>query len=162
MTTVYLSLGSNIGDRETFLKQALFSIDHLQKTKVAQISAIYETAAWGNTNQEDFFNICCQVETDLAPFELLDYCQEIEKRLKRVRHEHWGPRTIDIDILLFGNQVINQEDLVVPHPYMTKRAFVLVPLLEIAPQLSLPNGSKLENYLEKLNLGEVHYFKPVE
>ncbi|MCC9908488.1 2-amino-4-hydroxy-6-hydroxymethyldihydropteridine diphosphokinase, partial [Streptococcus agalactiae] len=112
--------------------------------------------------QEDFFNICCQVETDLAPFELLDYCQEIEKRLKRVRHEHWGPRTIDIDILLFGNQVINQEDLVVPHPYMTKRAFVLVPLLEIAPQLSLPNGSKLEDYLEKLNLGEVHYFKPVE
>lgn len=155
MTAVYLSLGSNIGDRKDYLSRALQALDNLQQTQVCQVSSFYETAAWGKTDQDDFLNVCCRIETDLKPQKLLSYCQKIEKKLNRVRHEHWGPRTIDIDILLYGQQTINDDNLKVPHPYMTERAFVLVPLLEIASQLTLPSGEPLREKLALLETADV-------
>lgn len=154
MTKVYLSLGSNIGDKKAYLLAALERLEQLAQTSVTSVSSFYETAAWGKKDQDDFLNSCCELETDLTPQELLLACQNIEKELKRVRHEHWGPRTIDIDILLYGNETIATENLSVPHPYMTERAFVLVPLEEIDPQLQL-NGQSISSYLAHLNVQEV-------
>ena len=154
MTSVYLSLGSNIGDKKAYLLSAIERLEQLDKTVVKSVSSFYETAAWGKTDQDDFLNICCELETDLTPQELLLACQKIEKDLKRVRHEHWGPRTIDIDILLYGDETIATENLNVPHPYMTERAFVLVPLEEIAPKLQI-NGKSISSYLAPLNVQEV-------
>lgn len=154
MISVYLSLGSNIGDKKAYLEAALERLNQLPQTSLAAVSSFYETAAWGKTDQDDFLNICCQLKTELAAQQLLIECQEIEKDLHRVRHEHWGPRTIDIDILLYGSEYIATETLKVPHPYMTERAFVLVPLFEIAPSLEIC-GHSITSYLKTLNLEEV-------
>lgn len=154
MISVYLSLGSNIGDKKAYLEAALDRLNQLPQTTVAAVSSFYETAAWGKTDQDDFLNICCQLETELDAQQLLTECQKIEKDLQRVRHEHWGPRTIDIDILLYGSEHIATETLNVPHPYMTERAFVLVPLFEIAPSLEI-YGISITSYLKTLNLEEV-------
>lgn len=131
MTKVYLSLGSNIGDRQSYLRSA---VDRLQKLASSdfRVSSYYETPAWGLKEQADFLNLAVSFETNLSAQELLIACQSIEQGLDRVRKIHWGPRTIDIDILLYGNKVIDESNLQVPHPYMRERAFVLVPLLEIA------------------------------
>ncbi|SEP55958.1 2-amino-4-hydroxy-6-hydroxymethyldihydropteridine diphosphokinase [Streptococcus lutetiensis] len=154
MISVYLSLGSNIGDKKAYLEAALERLNQLPQTSLAAVSSFYETAAWGKTDQDDFLNICCQLKTELAAQQLLIECQQIEKDLHRVRHEHWGPRTIDIDILLYGSEHIATENLKVPHPYMTERAFVLVPLFEIAPSLEIC-GHSITSYLKTLNLEEV-------
>ena len=154
MISVYLSLGSNIGDKKAYLEAALERLNQLPQTSVTAVSSFYETAAWGKTDQDDFLNICCQLKTELAAQQLLIECQQIEKDLHRVRHEHWGPRTIDIDILLYGSEHIATESLKVPHPYMTERAFVLVPLFEIAPSLEIC-GHSITSYLKTLNLEEV-------
>ena len=154
MTKVYLSLGSNIGDKKAYLDAALDRLNQLPQTSVTLVSSFYETAAWGKTDQDDFLNICCELETSLSAQQLLSDCQQIEKDLDRVRHEHWGPRTIDIDILLYGIERIETDNLKVPHPYMTERAFVLVPLHEIAPSLKLC-GESITSYLKTLNLEEV-------
>ena len=154
MTKVYLSLGSNIGDKKAYLDAALDRLNQLPQTSVTLVSSFYETAAWGKTDQDDFLNICCELETSLSAQQLLSDCQQIEKDLDRVRHEHWGPRTIDIDILLYGTERIETDNLKVPHPYMTERAFVLVPLHEIAPALKLC-GESITSYLKTLNLEEV-------
>ncbi|MGT2924127.1 2-amino-4-hydroxy-6-hydroxymethyldihydropteridine diphosphokinase [Streptococcus caviae] len=138
MTAVYLGLGSNIENREAYLEKALASLAELPHTRLINQSVIYETAAWGKTDQADFLNVVCQLETDLSPQELLQSCQNIEKQLGRIRHEHWGPRTIDIDILFYGHEIIDKEELQVPHPYLQDRAFVLVPLNDIAGSLIHP------------------------
>lgn len=149
MTSVYLSLGSNIGDRKDYLMTALNRIKHLPNTSLKTVSSLYETTAWGKTDQDDFLNCCCKLETSLSPQELLLSCQKIERDLNRIRHEHWGPRTLDIDILLYGDDNIATDQLQIPHPYMTKRAFVLVPLAEIAPELCLYHKS-IRWYLSQL------------
>lgn len=154
MISVYLSLGSNIGDKKAYLEAALERLNQLPQTSLAAVSSFYETAAWGKTDQDNFLNICCQLKTELAAQQLLIECQQIEKNLHRVRYEHWGPRTIDIDILLYGIEHIATESLKVPHPYMTERAFVLVPLFEIAPSLEIC-GHSITSYLKTLNLEEV-------
>ena len=100
MTKVYLSLGSNMGDRQGYLQRAVEALKQLPETKVEAVSSFYETAAWGLTNQADFLNLALALETQLQAERLLSACQGIEKDLDRVRHEHWGPRTVDIDILL--------------------------------------------------------------
>lgn len=139
MTSIYLSLGSNMGDRVAYLQQALTALSQLPKTQLIKTSSFYQTAPWGNLNQDDFINAVCQLETHLEPLDLLKACQRIEKDLNRVRKEHWGPRTIDIDILLYGQEVYESQTLTIPHPYMTQRAFVLVPLFELAGDIALPN-----------------------
>ncbi|MEX2785015.1 2-amino-4-hydroxy-6-hydroxymethyldihydropteridine diphosphokinase [Streptococcus sp. H49] len=151
MTSVYLSLGSNLGERKSYLCHALAALDALPLTQVTDCSSFYETAPWGKTDQPDFLNLCCKLETDLPPQDLLLSCQKIEEDLGRVRHEHWGARTIDIDLLLYGEAAIAQDNLQIPHPYMTERAFVLLPLEEIAPYLTL-EGVPLKTYISGLDV----------
>lgn len=138
MTTVYLSFGSNMGDRERQINDALNLLNTLPETKVTKISSLYETAPVGGVEQDDFLNGVVALETNLSPIELLDNIQAIELKLNRVRKIHWGPRTIDLDIVLFGDLVVDSERLKVPHPFMHDRSFVLIPLNEIAPQAIHP------------------------
>ncbi|MFR2078748.1 MAG: 2-amino-4-hydroxy-6-hydroxymethyldihydropteridine diphosphokinase [Streptococcus sp.] len=134
MTRVYLSLGSNMGDRQGYLQKAVKALNDLPETEVKAVSSCYETAAWGLTDQADFLNLALALETKLPVETLLRSCQQIEKDLDRVRHEHWGPRTVDIDILLYGQEIWETEHLKVPHPSGV-RGFCLVPLIEIADDL---------------------------
>ena len=136
MNVAYLSLGSNIGDRLHHLKESVRALHVSNGTTVTSISSIYETVPVGYTNQADFLNLVIRVETDLTAHELLVLCQSIEQELGRVREVKWGPRTVDLDILLYNNDNIETENLVVPHPRMHERAFVLIPLLEIAPLIA--------------------------
>jgi len=137
MTIAYLSLGSNIGDRLGYLAGAVrrLQADDLQ---VTAISSVYETAPQGKTDQPPFLNIAVQVETSLSATALLARIQAVEQALGRVRHERWGPRTLDIDIVLFGDEIRETEELTLPHPRMMERAFVLVPLIEINPDVRAP------------------------
>ena len=130
METAFLLLGSNLGDREANLKIALKRLSTIGK--IAQTSAIYSTKAWGKTDQPDYLNQAVALSTFLIPEKLLREILSIELALGRVRQENWGPRLIDIDILLFGNRVVDSKNLKIPHPELTKRRFALVPLAEIA------------------------------
>ncbi len=135
----YIALGSNIGDREQYLIDAIKKIHHYPSIKVVNISSIYETDPVGYTDQDEFLNMVIYIITDLTAFQLLVALQEIEKQLNRKRDIRWGPRTLDLDILLFNNENIEAEQLIVPHPRMHERAFVLIPLSEINQDVRLPN-----------------------
>jgi 2-amino-4-hydroxy-6-hydroxymethyldihydropteridine diphosphokinase len=134
-STVYLSLGGNLGDPAKSMGAALRMLDADADTRVTGVSSLYRTPPWGKLDQPDFLNAAAAISTGLAPRALLDLCLDAERRLKRVREERWGPRLIDIDILVFGDRVIHETGLEVPHPRMLERAFVLAPLAEIAPGL---------------------------
>ena len=131
-----LILGGNLGDRKELLIQAVDFIS--KKSRLTSISAIYETQAWGNVAQKSFLNQVIEIETVFSAEKLLDHIHEIEQKLGRNRTEIWGDRTMDIDILYFGDQVIDTPDLTVPHRYMAVRKFVLVPLAEILPDFVHP------------------------
>ena len=133
----YLSLGANLGNREDTLQEAVRRIGAAESVELTAVSSVYETEPWGKLDQPRFLNLAVAVETTLSPEALLALAQKIEKELGRVRHERWGARTIDIDILYFEGAERNTPDLTLPHPYMTERAFVLVPLAEIAPTLTV-------------------------
>lgn len=139
--TCYLSLGANLGARAQALREALRRLAQLPGTRLSRASSFYETAPWGKTDQPPFLNGAACLSTRLAPEALLAACQEIERALGRVRHEHWGARTIDIDLVygVRGGQAVRVATprLTLPHPYLLERAFVLVPLAEIAPTLVL-------------------------
>jgi 2-amino-4-hydroxy-6-hydroxymethyldihydropteridine diphosphokinase len=132
----YISLGSNIDDRLTYLTDAIAKLNAHDKISVINTSSIYETDPVGYTEQNTFLNLVASIITDLSPHELLSECMKIEQELGRKREVRWGPRTVDLDILLFNQENIETEDLIVPHPRMKERAFVLVPLLEISSHLS--------------------------
>ena len=135
MNDSYLSLGSNMGDRLDMLQQAVrFLMEH-PEIEVAGISSLYETEPVGFTEQAPFMNMVVHIKTALPALDLLDACQEIEQRLDRTRIVRWGPRTIDLDILLYNQDDVKTERLTVPHPRMQERAFVLIPLLELNPAL---------------------------
>lgn len=136
MSSVYLGLGTNLGDRKENLRRAVQVI--ASKMKVREQSSIYETAAWGYTDQPDFLNQVIQVETDLTPLRLLNFLKKTEVELGRVENFRYGPRQIDIDILFYDDLVKNTKRLQIPHPRIPERAFVLVPLNEIAPALKHP------------------------
>ncbi|BCH35694.1 2-amino-4-hydroxy-6-hydroxymethyldihydropteridine diphosphokinase [Mesorhizobium sp. L-8-10] len=135
MTRAALGLGGNIGDPRAAMSEALIALDKGPRIAVAAVSSLYRTPPWGRTNQPDFLNAVALVDTDLGARQLLDLCLDAERALKRVRGERWGPRTIDVDILTFGDETIAEEGLQVPHPHMQGRAFVMVPLAEIAPAM---------------------------
>ncbi|MBN9242706.1 MAG: 2-amino-4-hydroxy-6-hydroxymethyldihydropteridine diphosphokinase [Mesorhizobium sp.] len=140
-STAYLSLGGNLGDPAASMSAALAMLDDDPATKVAAVSSLYRTPPWGKTDQPDFLNAAAELSTALSARALLDLCLEAEHRLKRVRGERWGPRLIDLDILMFGDSEIHEPGLDLPHPRMLERAFVLAPLAEIAPALVLEGVS---------------------
>ena len=132
-----IGLGGNLGDPAKSIQQALEMIALHKDCRVEAVSSFWRTPPWGKTDQPDFINACAKVATRLEPRAFLELCLQSEQALKRVRKERWGPRSIDIDVLFFGDRVIVEEGLVVPHPRIAERAFVLVPLAEIAPELVL-------------------------
>jgi 2-amino-4-hydroxy-6-hydroxymethyldihydropteridine diphosphokinase len=127
----YMGLGSNIGDRESLLVEAVRQLDALPEVNVTAVSALYETDPVGYTDQPAFLNMACRVETSLEAQALLDRALSIEQKLGRERLERWGPRTIDIDVLLYNNSEIHTPALTIPHPRIMERAFVLVPLADV-------------------------------
>ena len=135
--TAYLSLGANLGNREETLREAVKRLAAEDGVELCAVSPLYETEPWGKTDQPRFLNIAVSLRTTLSPEALLVLTQSIENALGRVRHERWGARTIDIDVLCFEGVERNAPELTLPHPYMTERAFVLVPLAEIAPALTV-------------------------
>jgi 2-amino-4-hydroxy-6-hydroxymethyldihydropteridine diphosphokinase len=134
----YIALGSNIGNREEYLKNAIKKINSHSFIEVEDISSIYETNPIGYTDQDKFLNMVIKVNTDLTAFELLNVLQEIERLLNRKREVKWGPRTLDLDILLYNHENIEAEQLIIPHPRMHERAFVLIPLYELCKNIIIP------------------------
>jgi len=147
---VYIGLGSNVGNRVENLARALLLIQDIEDVHINKVSSLYQTAPWGKTDQEDFINQVIEIETELLPLDLLHRLQDIEIKLGRQRDVRWGPRTIDLDVLLFGRETIDLEELKVPHPYLLQRLFVLIPLQEIDPELVFPDGSKITEVLNRL------------
>ena len=140
---VLIGLGGNIGDPLESMRSALKALDADPHCKVDRVSSVWKTPPWGVTDQPDFLNACAAISTTLEPGDFLDLCLSIEKNLKRVRDLRWGPRSIDIDVLFFGDRMISEEGLNVPHPRIAGRAFVLVPLAEISPDRML-NGKSID------------------
>ena len=141
---IYLGLGSNLGDRLDTLQRAVDELN-AHDVRVLRSSRVYETEPVGGPPQGPFLNAVVEVATDIEPVDLLGLCLEIEQKLGRVRGEHWGPRTCDIDILTYGEREISEPVLTVPHPLMHERAFVLVPLLELEADPVLPGGRKVSS-----------------
>jgi len=137
MFEVYLGIGSNIGDSKMNLQNCIEALN-LNIGKVSIVSSVYETEAWGNQNQANFFNQVVQISTDILPFELLKKIKEIEIHLGRTKTEKWGPRVVDIDILLYSNFHFTAANLQIPHAFLQERKFVLAPLAEINPDLIHP------------------------
>lgn len=146
---VYLSLGSNLGDRAGWLRQAVEALAALDRTRVEQISHLYETRPWGLVDQPDFYNLALRLTTTRSAIDLLRSTQAIETRLGRVRTVRWGPRTVDIDLLVYDGLALDTPELTLPHPRLLERAFVLVPLAEIAPDL-LIRGRPVREHLARL------------
>jgi 2-amino-4-hydroxy-6-hydroxymethyldihydropteridine diphosphokinase len=149
----YLGLGSNVGDRRANLQAAIEDLWGHHVEALAS-SSVYETAPVGGVEQGDFLNACLRVETDLAPHAILHACKAVERALGRELdgpgYVHWGPRPIDVDILLIEDRVISEPDLSVPHPELTARRFVLVPLLELDAELVIPGAGRAADALAKL------------
>ena len=145
---IILALGTNIEPREQYLKDALARIEE-NNLKIILESSVYETPAWGGVADQNFLNMCIEVETELEAYELLDTIQKIELELGRVRKEHWGNRTIDIDIITFDDLVFNDDRLIVPHKYIHDRNFVLAPLVEMYDSIEIA-GKNIKESLEKI------------
>ena len=145
---IILALGTNIEPREQYLKDALRKIE-ASNLKITKLSSIYETPAWGGVADQTFLNMCIEIETSLEAYELLDTIQKIELELGRVRKEHWGNRTIDIDIITFNDLIFNDERLIVPHKYIHDRNFVLAPLVEMYGTIEIA-GKNIKESLEKI------------
>ncbi|MGG1594820.1 2-amino-4-hydroxy-6-hydroxymethyldihydropteridinediphosphokinase [Terribacillus saccharophilus] len=154
MKQAWIALGSNIAPRETYLQQAIQMLSEHEEIKLNQVSTVYETEPVGYENQDQFLNLVAEVETSLDPMELLRICQKIEQDLGRKRIIRWGPRTVDLDILLYSTENMNVEELILPHSRMHERAFVLVPLAEIAPELLLKE-KRVQEWLDTLPAQDV-------
>jgi 2-amino-4-hydroxy-6-hydroxymethyldihydropteridine diphosphokinase len=141
----YLSLGSNLGERAYYLGAAIRGLEWCKEVKICKESSVYETEPWGLAEQPVFWNMVLEIETELDPFELLHLCQKVENNLGRKRISKWGPRTVDIDVLLYDNIVVDKLELILPHPYLEEREFVLAPLRELSPELILPSGYVIKN-----------------
>jgi 2-amino-4-hydroxy-6-hydroxymethyldihydropteridine diphosphokinase len=148
----FVGLGSNLGEREAMIRLALDDLARLPGTKLIRASSLYDTEPVGDVEQPNFLNAVAQIDTELTARQLLWNLQLIEKRLGRTRTRRYGPRTIDLDLLLFGNLIVEEPDLQVPHPELTQRSFVLVPLVELDPLLVHPvSGDTLLDHLSRLN-----------
>ena len=159
MTIAYMGIGSNVGDRSSFCRRAVTALDNTPGVEVDATSDLYETSPIGPP-QRSYVNMVVRVRTDRDARSLLDLCKRIEAQLGREPADiRWGPRVIDLDILLFGDEKISEPDFEVPHPHMTERRFVLVPLLQIDPDVTDPWGTPLSTYAEEA-VGEVDVLEP--
>lgn len=151
MITAYIAIGSNLGDPVNQAKQAIEALKKLPQSQFIVASSLYSSTPMGPQDQPDYINAVVAITTQLSPLELLDCTQAIEQQQGRKRKtERWGPRTLDLDIVLYGQEVIDCERLTVPHYGMNVREFVLYPLYEIAPHLQLPDGTKLSDRLNQV------------
>lgn len=152
MAEAYLALGANLGERENSLATARAQLS--QSLIIKRASSLYRTAPFGVTDQPDFINQCLKIHTRLTPQALLELCLTIERQMGRMRTRRWGPRLIDIDLLLYDDLEIHTDQLTLPHPGLSERAFVLVPLLEIAPDLDV-GGKPLKQALTALRADDI-------
>lgn len=143
MITAHIGLGANLGNAEATLRSATAELRALPRSRLTGLSSLYRSAPLGPAGQGDYLNAVARLETPLPPHDLLQALQDIENRHGRLRQERWGPRTLDLDLLLYGNDLISTAPLTVPHPEMMHRNFVVVPLLEINPAACLPDGTPL-------------------
>lgn len=158
-TRVVLALGSNLGDRRANLLQALEEIS--SQVAIDKTSSVYETPPWGYIEQPVFLNQVLSGCTSLNPIELLAFVKDIEQKMGRVKNFKNGPRLMDIDILLFGEQIVNTEALMIPHPRMLERGFVLLPLSEIEPELIIPGTTKsVADHLKNVDQDGIHKIDP--
>lgn len=161
MTEAWVGLGSNLGDRAAILDAALERIDQLGSSRVVGVSRYYRTAPWGETDQPEFINAVACVRTSLSADALLRALLAVESALGRTRDgSRWGPRVIDLDLLLFGDERIERDDLVVPHPRLHERAFVLIPLAELAPERVVPGQGRVDALLGALEDNERSGVRP--
>lgn len=155
-----VGLGGNIGDAAARVQAAFASLDRLRHTRLIRASRLYRTPAWGVTAQEDFVNAAALIETRLPPGELLQSLLQLEREAGRQRSrdgsDRWGPRTLDLDLLLYGDLVINERGLQVPHPRLAERAFALVPLVEVAPDAIIPGIGPAGRALSALVTDDIH------
>ena len=156
-TVALVGLGGNLGDATATLRQTFRELDALPGTRLLRASKLYRTPAWGRTDQPDFVNAVAMIETELDARELLDAMLGIEHDAGRERHadRRWGPRTLDLDLLLYGDAVIDEPGLHVPHPHLHKRSFALVPLVEIAPDAMIPGVGAARDALAKLQPSDI-------
>lgn len=150
----FLGMGGNVGDVPTTLAEAMWAIDSLPQTSIRAQSSFYRTPPWGRTDQPEFINAVVELQTRLAPRVLLNYLLEIETRFGRDRSESekWGPRELDLDLLTFGDESIDEPGMHIPHPHLHERAFVLVPLSEIAPSLEIPGVGIVSELLANVSV----------
>lgn len=159
MIRVYLALGSNLADPLHQVQSALNALAAIPDTTLVATSSLYRTPPYGPPDQPDFLNAAVALDTTLAAETLLDHTQRIELEQGRVRKAHrWGPRTLDLDIMLFGEQTLSTPRLTVPHYDMHNRAFMLLPLREIAPELTLPDGTRIADLLATLDSSSIRHW----
>ena len=152
----YIGLGSNLKDPKAQIKRALTKLSDNNGTKLITASSFYESKPLLDIPGPNYLNAVCKIETQLSAIDLLDLCQEIEDNQQRVREVKWGSRTIDLDILLYGEQVISNKRLSIPHPEAINRAFVLVPLFEIEPNIKFPLLGTIKDLLDRINKLDVN------
>lgn len=145
---IAIGIGSNLGDRAGNIHQAANALDATAGIGVSKMAPLYETEPWGNTDQPEFLNTCLKAQTTLSPLEVLSACLGIEEAMGRERVEKWGPRIIDLDVLVYGDQTIEQPGLTVPHPHIADRAFVLLPLADIWPNARI-DGRAISELAER-------------
>lgn len=163
---VWLGLGGNLGNVKASMKEALHLFEARDDTSVLNVSHLYKTPPWGKTDQPWFYNACAEILTTLEPEALLSFSLAVEQRMQRQRLEKWGPRTLDIDLLIYDDlEVFKSDRLILPHPHITQRAFVLEPLSEIAPDMMLLGKNiaqwareKKDTGVKKLN-SSMHWWK---
>jgi 2-amino-4-hydroxy-6-hydroxymethyldihydropteridine diphosphokinase len=146
----YLGIGSNLGDRFGHLQAGVSSLAGEEGVEVVAVSSVYRTEPVGGPEQPEFLNAVVTIDTTLPPRELLTLAQRIEDERDRLRKERWGPRTLDVDILLYGDITLREVDLEIPHPRLAERGFALEPLLEVEPDAVLPDGTPLADLLDRL------------
>ena len=151
----YIGLGSNLNSPKQQIKDALIALNSTQDVKVVALSSLYQSKPIDDSKQPDYINAVCQVDTHLTALELLYVCQEIETKQHRVREKKWGARTIDLDIILYGVQVVASKQLIIPHPEMMNRPFVLVPLSELESDLKVPVLGPLQALIDLIDTSEL-------
>ena len=150
----YVGLGANLGDRDSTIRRAVALLEEAPGVRVVQVSALRETEPWGPVEQPPYLNGAVALDTELEPRALLEVLLDVERRLGRVRTERWGPRTIDLDLLLHGDEVVDEPGLTLPHPHLHERRFALEPLAELAADAVVPGRGTVAELLRRLDLDD--------